>query len=75
MELPLPAWKTLLPVAREQEGDEKVFGTESREWFVGERPLMLIWSQNHIYLYINSGIKINGGHTVDIKLNCSMPPN
>ena len=27
-----------------------------------ERPLKLIWSQNHIYLYINSGIKINGGH-------------
>ena len=40
-----------------------------------ERPLKLIWSQNHIYLYINSGIKINGGHTVDIKLNCSVLPN
>ena len=35
----------------------------------------VIWSQNHIYLYINSGIKINGGHTVDIKLNCSVLPN
>ena len=38
MELPLPVWKTLLPVAREQEeGDEKAFGPESRVWFVGER--------------------------------------
>ena len=54
MELPLPVWKTLLPVAREQEeGDEKVCGTENGIWYVRERPLKLIWSQNHIqYVYI-----------------------
>ena len=52
-------------------------------WDVGERSLKLIWSQNHniynyvfIYIYIyDSGIKITGGHTVDIKVNWSVPPN
>ena len=55
MELPLPVWKPLLPVAREQEeGDERAFGQKAEYgMYVGERSLKLIWSQNHnIYNYV-----------------------
>ena len=56
VELPLPAWKPLLPVAREQEeGDEKVCGTEIGVYgmWERERPIKANWSDSGrpVYTY------------------------